>query len=221
LNVTDGADQLSGDTMVITVLDILSPSADAGPDQIVVEGSFVTFDGSESSDSGGITNYTWRFNDGVIVTLYGANPTYRFVKPGEYIVTLNVTDPADHWKTDTIVVTVKDITLPVANASTNKVVDVGTIVVFDGSASSDNTGIVNWTWTFWDQALVTLYGAQPEYRFNRPGLFVVTLKVLDAAGNSHSDTMNVSVSDMTPPVAEAGQRGGHGDVRWKRKFGQS
>jgi hypothetical protein len=204
LNVTDGADQLSGDTIVITVLDILSPSADAGPDQIVVEGSFVTFDGSGSSDSGGIANYTWRFNDGGIVTLYGSNPRYRFDIPGEYIVTMNVTDPADRWKVDTVVVTVKDITLPVANASIDQVVDVGTIVLFDGSASSDNGEVRNWTWTFWDQALITLYGAQPTYQFKRPGLFVVALKVLDAARNSHNDTMNVTVSDMTPPVAEAG-----------------
>ena len=39
-------------------------------------------------------------------TLTGVNPTYNFTKPSLYTITLNVTDPAGNWATDTVMVTV-------------------------------------------------------------------------------------------------------------------
>jgi len=87
-------------------LDVINPVADAGPDQIVFEGTTVTFDGSASSDNVGITDYTWTFIDVTTKTLHGEKPTYTFNTPGVYTVTLKVTDAAGNWDTDTVVITV-------------------------------------------------------------------------------------------------------------------
>jgi hypothetical protein len=204
LNVTDAAGNWAIDTMRVTVNDITLPMADAGPDQTVGEGTLVTFDGSGSSDNVGILNHNWTFTDGAPVALHGVRPTHRFDTPGVFVVTLNVTDAAGNWATDDMTVTVNDITPPVVDAGPDMMVDEGTLVIFDGSGSSDNVGIVNYSWTFADGTLITLRGTWPRYRFDTPGVFVVTLSVTDAGGNRVTDTVTVTVNDIQPPVADAG-----------------
>jgi peroxiredoxin len=88
--------------------DTTQPTADAGSDQSIVEGTVVAFDGSTSSDNAGITSYTWTFHDTTLQTLRGAQPTYTFTTEGIYMVTLNVTDAVGHWDTDTVTITVQN-----------------------------------------------------------------------------------------------------------------
>jgi PKD repeat protein len=204
LNVTDAKGNWDNDIMTVTVIDIMSPFADAGPDQTVDGGTPVAFDGSASTDNVGIVNYSWEFIDGAPVTLYRVNPTYMFDNPGIFVVKLNVTDAAGNWGTNTMTVTVIDVTAPVTNAGPDRIVDEGTLMTFDGSGSSDNIGVVNFTWTFTDGGPVTLYGARPTHKFDNPGIFLVILNATDAAGNRGADTMTVTVCDITRPVADAG-----------------
>ncbi len=204
LNITDAVGKRDADTMNVTVLDMTSPLADAGPDLAIDEGTLVTFDGSGSSDNVGIVNWTWTFNDGDPVTLHGPRPSHLFDAPGVFIVTLEVTDAAGHRATDTVTITVNDITPPSADAGSDHVVNEGTLVTFDGSGSSDNVGIVNWTWTFTDGDPFTLHGPRPTHLFDAPGVFVVTLEVTDAAGHRAMDTVTVTVKDITRPSTDAG-----------------
>lgn len=90
-------------------LDTIPPTADAGPDQIVNKTTQVTFDGSRSSDNVGITNYTWTFIDKTPRTLTGMNPTNAFNTPGNYTVTLKVTDAVRNYDTDTVTIRVLDV----------------------------------------------------------------------------------------------------------------
>jgi peptide/nickel transport system permease protein len=79
--------------------------ANAGPDQTVMQGTLVTFNGSSST--GNITNYTWTFfYKGLNRTLKGENNTFRFADSGIYNVTLNVSDDNGHNSTDIVVITV-------------------------------------------------------------------------------------------------------------------
>ena len=94
----------------------------------------------------------------------------------------------------------KDVTPPVADAGPDQWVDEDTIVTFDGSGSTDNVGIDNYTWTFMYGTLQTLYGVTPSYTFNTPGTYVVTLNVTDNAGNWAVDVINITVEDITPPT---------------------
>ncbi|MDG6225788.1 MAG: RHS repeat-associated core domain-containing protein [Candidatus Thermoplasmatota archaeon] len=91
-----------------TVMVPTSPTANAGTDQRVEAGTNVTFDGSRSLDSVGIVSYTWTFNNGgEEVTLNGIIASYKFDTPGTYSITLNVTNAAGLWDTDTMEVKVE------------------------------------------------------------------------------------------------------------------
>ena len=94
---------------------------------------------------------------------------------------------------------------PIAEAGPNQTVTVGDTVVFNGSGSSDDGGVVNWTWTFsYDSNITELYESQPTFRFEREGVYEVTLVVRDGAGNTASDTMNVTVETAIPEMSNAG-----------------
>ena len=181
------------------VLDTTAPTAQAGPDQSINQGAAITFDGSASSDLDGITNHTWTFTDIVPITLYGLSPVHQFDTPGIYAVTLTVADPSGNSDSDTMTVTVNDTVAPNADAGVNQAVNEDVPMTFDGSASSDNVLVVNYTWTFTDGGTVTLYGCGPTYQFDDFGIVIVTLTVRDAAGNTDTDTMTVIVMDNTPP----------------------
>ncbi len=85
-------------------------------------------------------------------------------------------------------------TKPVANAGQDIVVNEGTLVILDASASSDDNGIVSYTWTFTDGTVKTLTGIKPSYMFSTQGAYTITLNVKDASGNEATDTIVVTVS---------------------------
>ena len=204
LNVTDSVGFWDIDTVNVTVVDNTLPIADAGSDQVVDEDRSVHFDGSGSYDEIGIMNYSWTFIDHVPVTLFGINQSYFFKNPGNYVITLTVIDAAGNLDTDTKTVIVNDITPPRADAGPDKIIEEGNAVIFDGRGSSDNVKIINFTWIFYDRISITLFGARPNYQFDNHGNFSVILNVSDESGNWQTDSMNVTVLDITSPIADAG-----------------
>jgi len=81
------------------------PVADAGPDQSVLVGETVNFDGSNSNDpDGDIVSYDWDFGDGNTGT--GVSATHTYSTADTYTVTLTVTDNGALTDTDTLTVTV-------------------------------------------------------------------------------------------------------------------
>jgi len=173
--------------------DLQAPVADAGPDQTVDEDSIMRFDGSASSDNdpnfAATAKFEWTFTDGTTaITLYGVEPFYVFATPGVYAATLKVTDAAGNSDTDTVTITVRDITRPRADAGPDQVVDEDTVVAFDASGTEDNDPVfastARYSWTFEDGGVAkTLTGIAPTYTFATPGRYVVTMTATDAAGN--------------------------------------
>ena len=105
----DWGDYWNG-TMVNLTVDNDPPVADAGVDQLVMNGDTVTFDGAGSTDNVGIANYTWTFTyNSATVTLYDRNPTFQFLIDGVYDVTLIVRDGAGHTSSDTMQVNVGNV----------------------------------------------------------------------------------------------------------------
>ncbi|MCK4267116.1 MAG: hypothetical protein KAX31_07520, partial [Thermoplasmata archaeon] len=76
-------------------------------------------------------------------------------------------DEAGNWESTAVKdVVINDNDDPVADAGPDQTVDEGTIVTFDGSGSTDNIGMVNYTWTFNDGVQdVALYDVAPSHNF--------------------------------------------------------
>jgi len=165
----------------------------------------VTASDNDSADS---LIVTWDFGDGTVMV--GASVTYQYAQVAvdtDYTLTVYVDDSfvdpmLSHNVSSSATVTVqpKDTVPPTANAGPDQVVMAGETVTFDGSGSSDNVAVVNWTWTFtWNAMPVTLWGEVVTYVFDsEPASVVVTLTVEDADGNTNSDTMTVDISGWIP-----------------------
>ncbi|HUV60702.1 MAG TPA: PKD domain-containing protein, partial [Thermoplasmata archaeon] len=79
-------------------------------------------------------------------------------------------------------------------AGTDQTVDVGDEVTFDGSASSDDIGIVNYTWEFtYDGEEEEMYGEAPKFLFDIAGDYTVTLTVRDAEDKNATDDVTITV----------------------------
>jgi len=204
LTVTDLEGNTHADIVVITVNDITNPVADAGVDRAVNQHENVTFNGSSSTDNVGVVSYTWTWNDGGTQSLSGPKPNYTFNNAGVFMVILNVSDADGNWAEDTVTITVNDTSNPEADAGLDQNVDQGDIITFDGSGSTDNVAVTNYSWTFNDGDAQTVYGLAPNYTFNNAGVFVVTLTVKDDEGNTHTNTLTITVKDTAKPVADAG-----------------
>jgi PKD repeat protein len=202
LIVVDAAQNSANSTVTVTVVDVTAPVANAGDDKVIIEGTTATFDGLNSTDNVEIKSYIWSFVDGAPRTLVGVDPTYIFSSAGVYEVTLTVSDEQGNFAVDVVLVTVIDATWPVANAGADQIVLKDTLVCFDGSASSDNVGIVSYVWSFADGEVQFLYGVDSKYCFGASGVYVVTLTVLDAEGHSSNDTVSVIVRDNAAPTID-------------------
>src|SRR5712691_2786212 len=123
------------------------------------------------------------------------------VPSGIYAAVLELRDAAGQYAQAAVLMqTVADTTPPVANAGVDLTVNEDTSMTFNGTGSTDNVGIVNYTWTFVDGGPRSLFGPDPTYVFATPGTYVVTLTVHDANGNAATDTVTVTVRDVTSPI---------------------
>jgi hypothetical protein len=87
--------------------DTADPVADAGLDATFNFGQSAFLDGSGSSDDKGIESYEWMIVNGhETVFLRGPQVNFLFGAPGEYTVTLTVTDTVDNKDSDTVIITI-------------------------------------------------------------------------------------------------------------------
>ena len=91
---------------------------------------------------------------------------------------------------------------PLAEAGPDQTAIKDTSVSFDASASEDPDGeIVGYEWDFGDGNPITVIDPIVTHTYTKLGSYTVTLTVWDAAGNSDTDTMTVTVEETsTPPI---------------------
>ncbi len=207
LEVMDSAGNRDTDHLNVTVRDVTDPVAVGIAYWTDDRPTARTLDGRSSTDNVDVVNWTWTFkDDGRTVQLYGDLVEYVFRLPATYLIELRVTDGAGNEDFDTIFVTIPDAEYPMADAGPDQEVDQGTIVVLDASGSSDNMGIDNYLWAFsYSGETVLLYGVEPTHLFGQVGVHTITLRVTDHRGNIAHDIVNITVRDITPPVAMAGE----------------
>jgi len=206
MNISDARGNWATDVIKITVMDATEPIARAGEDVTVDQHEIVHFDGSTSYDNVGIINYSWNFvYEGSEIYLYKVMTDFKFDEAGTFLVTLTVSDGDGYQDTDTLLVTVRDITPPIANAGPDITVNQHKTVFFDPSGSSDNVGITDYAWSFtYDENPIVLNDENSSFIFHDAGSYVIILNITDADGNWATDTVNITVLDITPPFADAG-----------------
>ena len=202
LRVEDAAGHADTAVIVLTVLPNHPPVAEAGENQMVPQGARVVLNGTASSDDIGIAHFNWSLTyDGRPALLQGPVVEYIFSIPGEYVVFLTVTDLFGKWAQDGVRITVLDAEPPHINVGRTLNATLGEPVWFDARASWDNIAVTGWTWTFMcagDEQ--TLTGPAPTFTFQRPGIYEVTLRVADAAGNENMTIVTVGVADVNAPT---------------------
>ena len=208
LTVSDAFGNRGTDELLVYVRDIAPPSADAGPDAKIDQKDSFTFRGSNSADNVGIVSYTWTFDYlDEAVFLYGAENEFIFAIPGSYVVTLTVRDQEGNWGEDTMTLTVRDITKPVADAGEDMVASAGDLIQLNGTASWDNVGIENYTWLFFNEGkVINLYGENNSIVIDTIGEYVITLIVSDLENNIATDNLSINITSDEGKVS--GEKGG-------------
>lgn len=213
LTVTDNGGLESTDSCFVNITWVnIPPTADAGPDQTVDEGTVVALDGSNSFDpDDGIASYIWEQIGGEPVVLSdpaAAQPT--FLSPsigtggGSLTFQLTVVDGGGLKSSDTCVVNVAwSNAPPTADAGLDRTVVEGTTVELDGSASSDgDDGIVSYTWEQISGPPVALADSTAaKTSFVTPPVdssgaaLAFRLTVTDGGGLQGSDQVTVAIED--------------------------
>lgn len=207
LEVTNTQGNSSEDHCIVLVVDTEAPLAAGGSDVLIEQRGTAVLDASGSSDNTGIMEYTWTFRyNGTRIVLRGQKTGYRFDDAGEYVIELRAADAGGNAGIDEVTVFVKDVDAPHACPKAgDTTVSMGERVLFDASASSDNVGIVNYTWSITGNTVnITLYGSTGHYTFGSPGQYDVVLAVSDADGNRDTSNLALNVKDVVPPEALAG-----------------
>ena len=208
LTVTDNDGLTATDQVTITVSGNAHPTANAGPDQAVVDvdlsGSEVlTLDGSGSSDPDGtIVSYVWTEGATVLGNTVSLSPTFLV---GVHTVVLTVTDDEGVAETDQVTITVAGNAHPTADAGEDQIVldfdfSGSESVNLDGSSSSDPDGtIASYEWTEGATVLGNSASISPDLSV---GPHTITLTVTDDEGATATDQVVITVNQR--PTADAG-----------------
>ncbi len=141
-----------------------------------------------------LTNDFWNWNDTLTIDDYG-----YWVTSGNYdgSTSTDENDAEVHfWVWDTY-------SPPIANAGSDKTVEVNSAVKFSGSNSSSappDARIVSYQWDFNGDGIYDATGENVSWKFTHLGTYTVTLKVTDNIGKSNTDTCTVRVEDTTSPT---------------------
>ena len=221
LVVSDGTASSDPDTVTVQISAANQPPvADAGPDQSVTTGDSVTLDGSQSLDPDeDLITYAWEFSqlpDGSAATISDAtivNPTFTADTDGVYSVTLTVSDPDGLESSDSVDITAETAnSVPIANAGPDQNVVTNSLVLLDGSASSDadNDGLT-YSWEITSKpegstaALDDNSSPNPSFTADFDGEYLIDLIVNDGIASSESDTVVITAATInSAPVANAG-----------------
>ncbi len=221
LVVSDGTASSDPDTVTVQISAANQPPvADAGPDQSVTTGDSVTLDGSQSLDPDeDLIAYAWEFSqlpDGSAATISDAtivNPTFTTDTDGVYSVTLTVSDPDGLESSDSVDITAETAnSVPIANAGPDQNVVTNSLVLLDGSASSDadNDGLT-YSWEITSKpegstaALDDNSSPNPSFTADFDGEYLIDLIVNDGIASSESDTVVITAATInSAPVANAG-----------------
>ena len=221
LVVSDGElDSAPVTIMVLAEVDNVRPTAVAGADQNVIEGDTVLLDGSASHDpNGDFITYRWRFVSvpaGSAAAFFddaAVAPTFVADQEGTYVIELIVSDGELDSEGDRVTVSAtRANAAPVADAGSDMNVATGTLVMLDGTLSSDANGdALLFAWRFVSRpdgsaaVLADSTTAWPAFTADLDGTYVLELVVNDGLLDSQPTRITVTAETAnSAPVADAG-----------------
>ncbi|MFN0187629.1 MAG: PKD domain-containing protein [Bacteroidia bacterium] len=140
-----------------------------------------------------INVWKWDFGDGQTSNVQ--HPTHNYTAPGNYNVSLTVTNMGGC--ADTVDYNITTIPIPLVDFNSPPVCPNDVSSFFDASGSS-NGPLVKWNWNFGDGATDTL--PNPMHTYSLPGTYPVTLIITDSLGCK--DTLIKNVSTLPGPVSD-------------------
>ena len=197
----DGGPNLGNDGSLVAI---------AGSDRTVPAGSLVTLDSSATEHAADIMFVQWTIENhnssgwSDSPSLYGPTAQYTFYEVGTFTVRLMVVDARWNLAEANFTVTVNhktsDMTAPVivVNGTDPNNVTFGTAIFFDASNSTDNIGVVNWTWKIQDVIDKTRYGPKLNYNFEGTGDKQMMLVIRDDSGNTARIDQSINVKPLDP-----------------------
>jgi PKD repeat protein len=206
LVVSDGKLQSSPDIVLVTIEGLPSttntpPTArvSATPMQGTAPLS-VSFTGSGTDADGSVIGYRWAFGDGSSSSMQ--NPSHTFSSPGDYTVTLTVTDNKEATATDRTQIIVSAPPAPNSppTASFTATPTGGTapqVVEFTANAGDSDGTIVSYDWDFGDNSTSRL--TDPSHTYTTAGTYTVTLTVTDNEGAQGSTSKTISITSAASP----------------------
>ncbi|MFK8007162.1 MAG: gliding motility-associated C-terminal domain-containing protein, partial [Saprospiraceae bacterium] len=174
LTLIDGTTGCQGSTEVIVDQDTNFPTATvAAPNNLTCITSSITLDGTSSTAGNDIT-YSWLFNGSPIP---GTDPLLSVNNAGNYQIV--VTDAANGCEvTSSIIPVILDDSSPVASAvaGNNGIISCSaTSLTIDGTASSTNSGNINYSWILNG----TEVGTTDTYDVTSPGDYILEITDTD------------------------------------------
>ena len=164
------------------------------------EGNEVVFNGLASSDpDNDFLTYTWDLAEagGPSYTASKQNKFSLDLSEGQYSISLTVEDPDGESSTATHSFSVTN--LPPVSKITSDVnsLFVGEKIRLSGEDSYDPEGdALDFLWNFGDNKTSSL--KSPEYSWNTPGTFTVSLTVEDGEEQESTSTKNIEVKSLGP-----------------------
>lgn len=220
----------TGDTDTVPEVRNQKPIAEAGDSVSQTADTAVALSGAASSDpDGDALTYHWSFDhvpdestlderEAPFTPNHGADAMNTAFSPdavGTYVVKLIVEDAKGlESDPDYVIVTIDDPeTVPVANAGTDQVGNVGALISLDGSLSYDPLGrTLTYAWSVVDKpadstvsALTAATTAAASFTPDQRGVYVLNLVVDNGISRSSSDAVTVTaLGDDSAPTANAG-----------------
>ncbi|WP_461490662.1 HYR domain-containing protein [Pontibacter sp. HJ8] len=197
--VTDAAGLTATATQLVTVVDRTAPVLTAAADQEVSLGAecSVTIPDVRGTATDNCSAAT--------ITQSPAAGTTVAATDGETITVLvTATDAAGNKTTDEVVLTAQDVTAPVLAAAADQAAgtDNGTCtatIAIPDASFSDNCAGSQISWVMTGATTGNGKGQVGRYTFNQ-GVTTITYTATDAAGNTATDQLQVTVTDDDAPV---------------------
>ncbi|MDH5299895.1 MAG: HYR domain-containing protein [Gammaproteobacteria bacterium] len=195
LTVTDASGTSSTDSIIVNVVDNQAPTVSAGAD-VVVEAT---------STQGAQHNVAYTAADSCSLNGVTVNPTPQYYPLGNTTVTVTAFDKANHSASDSMVITVRDTTLPSLTIPTDKVIEATALPMSVNIGNAQASDIF---------PVTVVNNAPATFPL---GQSLITWTATDANGNKRSAQQKITVRDTIAPsllitqgdaVLEATSRGG-------------